>query len=237
MGSWETELLSTLITASTELDMFQKIELAAHALGFDHVAYGLRFPLPVSRPKTVLFNSYPEAWRQRYLNQGYLAIDPTVLHGQRSSAPLVWTDRVFESTPQFWNEARDTGLSVGWSQSSIDHMGVVGMMSLARSKEALSSAELAAKEVRMRWLVQVSHLALSRVVTGKLMREGRPTLTGREIEVLKWTADGKSAADISCILHLSIDTVNFHIKNAVAKLQTSNKTAAVVRAMVLGLLN
>jgi DNA-binding CsgD family transcriptional regulator len=236
MECWEEDLLNTLLAASTEKDMFQKIQVAAHALGFDHVAYGLRFPLPVSNPKTVLFNSYPAAWQNRYLDQGYLAVDPTVLHGQRSSDPLVWIDRVFESTPQLWDEARDAGLRVGWAQSSIDPAGMFGMISLARSAEALSSAELSAKEMRMRWLVHVSHLALSRVVTKKLMNERRPSLTGREIEILKWTADGKSAGDISCILHLSIDTVNFHIKNAVAKLQTSNKTAAVVRAVMLGML-
>jgi LuxR family quorum-sensing system transcriptional regulator SolR len=30
--------------------------------------------------------------------------------------------------------------------------------------------------------------------------------------------------------------VNFHVKNAVTKLQTTNKTAATVRAAMLGLL-
>jgi LuxR family transcriptional regulator len=35
---------------------------------------------------------------------------------------------------------------------------------------------------------------------------------------------------------ISVDTVNFHVKNAVMKLKTTNKTAAVVRAAMLGLL-
>ena len=63
-----------------------------------------------------------------------------------------------------------------------------------------------------------------------------PQLTAREIEVLKWTADGKTYADISTLLDVSENTVNFHVKNAVIKLQTTNKTAATVRAAMLGLL-
>lgn len=61
-------------------------------------------------------------------------------------------------------------------------------------------------------------------------------LTEREIEVLRWTADGKTSADISAILTISDNTVNFHIKNAVAKLGVANKTAAVVKAALLGYL-
>lgn len=64
-----------------------------------------------------------------------------------------------------------------------------------------------------------------------------PQLTVREIEVLRWTADGKSAQDIANILSLSKATVDFHVRNAVAKLQVPNKTAAAVRATVLGILN
>jgi len=60
-------------------------------------------------------------------------------------------------------------------------------------------------------------------------------LTLREIEILKWAAIGKTSKDMSSILQISINTVNFHIKNAVLKLETSNKTAAVARAITLGL--
>lgn len=61
-------------------------------------------------------------------------------------------------------------------------------------------------------------------------------LTPREVEVLRWTADGKSAADIAGILSLATDTINFHVKNAVRKLDTPNKTAAVAKAALLGFL-
>ena len=62
-------------------------------------------------------------------------------------------------------------------------------------------------------------------------------LTKREVEILRWTADGKSAEEIAQILHLSVNTINYHIKKSIAKLDAPNKTAAAVKAAVLGLLN
>jgi LuxR family transcriptional regulator len=38
------------------------------------------------------------------------------------------------------------------------------------------------------------------------------------------------------MLHISERTVNFHVHNAMAKLNAANKTDAVLRAAVLGLL-
>lgn len=111
------------------------------------------------------------------------------------------------------------------------------MLTLSRSQDALSAVELANQEIKMRWLVNIAHLTLSRIFTSTLVKQTQQALTPREIEVLKWTADGKTSGEVSGILAVSENTVNFHVKNAVAKLQAANKTAAVVRAAMLGLLN
>jgi LuxR family transcriptional regulator len=63
----------------------------------------------------------------------------------------------------------------------------------------------------------------------------RHTLTHREIETLKWSAVGKTAADIAMILRIKERTVHFHIASAVQKLGVPNKTAAVVQAISEGM--
>jgi LuxR family transcriptional regulator len=60
-------------------------------------------------------------------------------------------------------------------------------------------------------------------------------LTPREIEILKWTAEGKTAADIAIILSMKERTVHFHVANAVQKMGVSNKTSAVVQAALSGM--
>ncbi|MES2581693.1 MAG: autoinducer binding domain-containing protein [Pseudomonadota bacterium] len=237
MNTWQGDLLGMTDMGHTVNEVFGKITQASQALGFEFCAYGLRLPTPISNPRTIMLSNYPLAWQARYASQGYLAIDPTVAHGRHSQLPLVWNQRVFAATPDLWDESQSFGLRVGWAQSSLDAVGVGGMLSLARSTDHLSAAELATQEVKMRWLVNISHLALSRLFVSELVKESPPDLTCREIEVLKWTADGKSSCEIADLLSISENTVNFHIKNSVVKLRTANRTAAVVRAAMLGLLN
>lgn len=237
MKSWQEDLLRITVSSKCEHEVFQRIEAAAKALGFDHCAYGLRVPVPISNPKTFMLNNYPMAWRAQYASADYLQSDPTVQHGRQSQKPLVWSEKVFASTPKLWEDARSFGLCIGWCQSSLDAVGVGGMLTLSRSHDALSESELASQGIKFRWLVNVAHLSLARIHIAKLMSNTQRSLTAREVEVLKWTADGKTSSEVSDLLDVSENTVNFHIKNAVAKLQTANKTAAVVRAAMLGLLN
>lgn len=237
MTSWAEQLLSELDDAQTGEEVFRKIESAANSLGFEYCAYGLRAPWPLSKPKTRLVNNYPEWWKKRYDEARYIEIDPTVLHARRSALPVIWSDALFAKAPQLWQEARSAGLRVGWAKAAFDSCGVGGMLTLARSGEPITSNELAEKETRMRWLVNAAHFALKRVLMPSLMDDPERGLTEREIEVLKWAADGKTSGEISKILVISVDTVNFHVKNAVTKLKSANKTAAVVRAAMLGLLH
>lgn len=64
----------------------------------------------------------------------------------------------------------------------------------------------------------------------------QPALSRREREVLEWTACGKTSDEISSILDLSVSAVNFHVKSLLCKLECCNKTAAVARAALLGML-
>ena len=70
----------------------------------------------------------------------------------------------------------------------------------------------------------------------KVLPETEVKLSDREITVLRWTADGKTSGEISELLGIAERTVNFHINNAVAKLGTTNKLAAAIKATVLGML-
>ncbi len=67
-------------------------------------------------------------------------------------------------------------------------------------------------------------------------REERPSLTPRESEVLKLTAEGLSAPEIGFRLHISAATVKTHMQSAYEKLGVSDRAAAVAAAMRQGLL-
>lgn len=225
MDAWMEDFCHGLGRARSAESMFEWIAEAARHLGFERCAYGVRRPLPLAQPRALLLNNYDPRWQQRYLSAGYLSTDPIVAHGERSVEPVVWSEELFRGFPQMWDEARSFGIEVGWSQSCFDARGIGGMLSLARSHERLSPAELRAKEPGLRWLVNIAHVALSRAL---LVRDRPPpSLTEREDEILRWTADGKTAPEIAQILHLSVNTVNYHIKHALPKLGAATKAAAV----------
>ena len=64
----------------------------------------------------------------------------------------------------------------------------------------------------------------------------RPTLTSREGEILRFLAEGRTAARIGDELHLSEGTVKTHLNNLYEKLGVSDRAAAVATAMRWGLL-
>jgi DNA-binding CsgD family transcriptional regulator len=237
MQTVHENLLTALDRADNEDVVFAALLAEANRLGFEHCAYGLRLATPISNPKVLTLNNYPTAWQSRYQQAGYMAIDPSVRHGQLTRDPLLWGEKVFAATQDFWSEAKEQGLRIGWAQSSLDGFGVGGMLTLSRSSEALTERELRDKESEMRWLVQAAHLSLARLMKPRLTPQPEVPLTPREIEVLKWSADGKTAAEIGDILSISVPTVNFHIKNVIHKMRAANKTAAVVQALISGLLN
>lgn len=236
MNSWQETQIQSLLSAETEIDLFAALSRAANELDFEYCAYGMRMPLPISRPKLFMLNNYSQDWQQRYTQENYLAVDPTVAHGSRSVTPLVWADKVFATCRPFWEDARAHGLRVGWAQSCHDAKGVGGLLTLARSHDDLSPKELGDRSLKMSWLAQAAHEGMAQLLVSKLMPEAAVDLSTREIEVLRWTAEGKTSRDVGEIMHIAERTVNFHVNNALIKLGTANKTAAAIKAAMLGLL-
>ncbi len=80
----------------------------------------------------------------------------------------------------------------------------------------------------------MEHLRLDLMQMSRAVPLVHSGLTFREIEVLKWSAEGKTAAEVAIILDVKIRTVNFHIGSAIRKMGVTNKTSAVVQAALHG---
>lgn len=235
MAHWVASLLNALDRADSAHEAFDAVADGARQLGFEWCAYGFEHPLPFTRSDCYLISNYAPSWQARYAEARYLRVDPTVLRARKSMEPMVWNDRALRDAAQFWDEARSFGLRHGWAQSCFGPSGSVGLLSLARGHEPISRAELMMKDPELRWMVNVAHAALSRY----MVRPAHPTvhgLTRREVEMMQWAADGKSARQTAQILEVSRFTVEFHLKNACRKLGAGSRAAATARAAAMGLL-
>jgi LuxR family quorum-sensing system transcriptional regulator CciR len=65
---------------------------------------------------------------------------------------------------------------------------------------------------------------------GHCSPEKKVELTARETEIMRWVAEGKTNWEISIILHVSLNTVKFHLKNIYQKLGgVENRWSAVAQ--------
>lgn len=236
MECWRRRQLASLSDMGSDDAFLRELVSIAADLGFEYCAYTMRSPLPMAAPRLAGLNNYPREWQRLYAERNYGATDPTLARGAVSVLPFVWTEQLFERTLALRSDMRAHGLEMGWSQSCYDGKGSGGLLTLARSHGAVTDTELRAKMHRMSWLAQVTHETLSDRMLARLSPESSVCLTTREVDVLRWTADGRTSSEVSEILAISERTVNFHINNTLAKLNALNKTAAVVKAARLGFL-
>ncbi|MBH5373151.1 response regulator transcription factor [Bradyrhizobium glycinis] len=62
------------------------------------------------------------------------------------------------------------------------------------------------------------------------MADVQEILSARGGQCLGWVEEGKSSRAIGVILKVSENTVNFHVKNAIRKLETITRIQCVVKA-------
>ncbi|MBV8635198.1 MAG: autoinducer binding domain-containing protein [Burkholderiaceae bacterium] len=232
MNSWQEDHLKALLEIDSEQELFDEIAILAKDMGFDYCAYGIQMPVPISRPFVASFNNFSRGLQTNQERSAYHEFDLNAL--DLGHAPPIATGEVVVDAPQPWRGAH--GLQYGWTQFSHDASGAVGMLTLARMVAQMSDYELFENKIKMAWLAQFSHASMSRLLVPKYAPETLVTMTLREKEVLRWTAEGKTAYEIGQILAVSERTVNFHINNVVTKLGASNKTQAAVKAATLGML-
>jgi LuxR family quorum-sensing system transcriptional regulator SolR len=236
MDELQEELIQSALTAKDENDLFSSLLYTTRKLEFEFCAYGLRSPFPISQPKTVLVNNYPTDWQKRYSELKYIDCDPSVAHALTSSTPLLWTEEITRACRPFWEDAHAYGLRFGWAMPCHGNKGFKGMLTLSRSAEVITAAELSSKILNMHWLAHFAYGGMCCLHATKMVPELSSALSAREVEVLRWTAEGKTSRETSDIMNISERTVNFHAINAIRKLGTSNKTAATVKAALLGLI-
>ncbi|MBC7488688.1 MAG: autoinducer binding domain-containing protein [Glaciimonas sp.] len=236
MEKWKEDDFHTLSKKLSEQEFFDYFSARATEIGFEYCSFGMALPLPLNNPKFIVHNNYPEKWWLIYQSKNYLSVDPTVRHGLSSVAPILWNEKTFVAAPEMWEDAREHGLNYGWAQPARDTRGTIGMVSLSRSVEDVDADELDRHLARMQHISQLLLLGMTDLILPKEFPESLAHLTLREREVMRWTADGKTSYEIGRILIISVSTVNFHINNAIEKLNAVNKIQAVVKAAMLGLL-
>lgn len=225
----------------TREDIFQLLLRSANDLGFEHVAYcGLTYDdsnrSPTLRAPVILVN-YPPVWVNYYFDRKYEKIDPIFQNAFRRFKPFEWAqlDTLPKLTPHQQSmlaERRDAGLAFGLTVPIRGSPGELATISFASSKRVKLP-----EDIVLRLTVIACHFHLAYCALASTKHLGHTQLSAREAECLQWSASGKSSWEIGNILHISENTVNYHMKNAMRKLGTSSRVLAVLKAHKLRLID
>lgn len=221
-------------------DVFIALRKHLERLGFERFSYWL---LSADQgPRQPLFiSSYPEEWLKRYVNKNYASTDIVPRHVVRVSRPFSWGGVIqgmplTDSQRLIFNESREFGLHSGASVPIHGPGKAKGSFSVANDMPEEEFSKLFV--TRRHEIHLIATYAHEKILTFGITSPPGPNikLSPREIEILTWTAQGKTRWEISSILSISEDTVKKHIDHCCTKLNVSNKTHAVAIAMTHALI-
>lgn len=235
--------LSDFIDESNRADSTESVlALMKHAaadLGFDRFAYCAltrhdRYDAG-QNPAPAVAHNFPADWIDYYFDHDYQTLDPVLLLAPDIERPFLWDDlegphRLRPEQQRLMQEADEAGLRDGVGVPLHGPRGDVCLVTFAAADgHPRPGAELPKLDV----LAAQFHAAYSAL--GRLPSDPSATLlSARERECLQWIACGKSSWDIGMILHISENTVKFHVKNALRKLDANTRILAVVKAIRYG---
>lgn len=225
------------ISQASECALYKHTLKQIMLYGFDHFFFSITPNLGNIQTDSKIITSYPDEFVQCYASNPLLNKNAIINHCQASIELIIWDESAFINSPHFSKGAQTFGVNYGWSQAVHDAKGAVSILTLIRRTQPVSSQEFNEKAGDILWLCNQLHSAIAvRFSSYHTMTEPIARLSVRESEVLKWTAQGKTASDIAMILSLTPRTVNFHISSVMRKMGANNKTSAVVIASKSGLL-
>lgn len=225
------------ISQASECALYKHTLKQIMLYGFDHFFFSITPNFGNIQTDSKIITSYPDEFIQCYASNPLLNKNAIINHCQASIEPIIWDESAFINSPHFSKGAQTFGVNYGWSQAVHDAKGAVSILTLIRRTQPVSSQEFNEKAGDILWLCNQLHSAIAvRFSSYHTMTEPIARLSVRESEVLKWTAQGKTASDIAMILSLTPRTVNFHISSVMRKMGANNKTSAVVIASKSGLL-
>ncbi|SFN49614.1 DNA-binding transcriptional regulator, CsgD family [Cohaesibacter marisflavi] len=200
-----------------------------------HMAQTVTADMQIDAP--FVRTTYPPDWIAIYLTRSYVTIDPVVKEGLRRSLPFDWSEiEPTEEAMEMMTEFQVHGMGeYGYSIPITDKVGRRALLSVnSRAGETNWSGFV--KSFRQDWM-ELAHVLHKKAIIELFGDEDPvPVLSPRELEILHWSAKGKDYKEIALIVGISEHTVRTYMRSARYKLNCSNMSQAVAKAITLHLI-
>jgi len=226
-------LVQQMVSSIDELDNDQAIE---NALGWlcreCNCERAMFYQFRGSMLLTLVTFNVEDSWSAGYGRLRLFTQDPVIKFYRGQLGFLDWS-KAFELYPApdsyrqtVENHQLMPGCSYGYTSQGRSFQGVTSICSLNGLRRPLTHGD----QYLLSSLVPVLHL----VGRGTSLRSRG--LSDKELEILEWARDGKTAWEIASIRQISEATVKYHLKSIYNKLGVSNRAQAVGEALCLGII-
>jgi DNA-binding CsgD family transcriptional regulator len=228
----------------------QATDVAAFEARLVRFAQELEFPFvnavlvieplgPAEPPQFISIGNTPQAYLEASRDPTASARDPVNRRLRSLSVPFIYDQALYASAGagDLWETQAafgyKTGVAVALHLPDFRHflLGVDRDTSLPREEHHLSRLM-----ADLQLLAVHAQDAATRLLTPESHQPHPPELTPREVEILRWTMEGKTAWAVGAILGVTEGTVNFHLRNIFRKLGASSKHQAVLKALRMRLI-
>lgn len=215
--------------------VIQSLNEVATTTRADYFWHFRPFDVPSHIPK--IHSNFSKGFVNSYIEQKYQKTDPVVIDSLSSNILLWWEndDQACRDPvgDEVMRERFAQGCSIGVSLPVRGKAGQFSIFSLWSSDREAFRRAVADCFSNLHTYALYLHDALYR----HCRSQDAHSLTNIELELLRWTALGKTAWEISVLVSLPERTVHYHLAEASRKLYAPNKTAAVCTALKAGLLD
>jgi DNA-binding CsgD family transcriptional regulator len=220
---------------------FQSVVIRfAQQLGFETVSAMVVVDQPGIAPEFVNVHNTPLAFELEFKDLTVARRDPVMQHCRRSTMPIVWNQKTYLDKGEIalWDEQAKFGYRNGIAMALHLPEGRHFMLGVDRDQALPTDrGELTRLVADLQLFAVHAQDTAMRVLISEALQPERPALTPRELEVLRWTMDGKTAWEVGALLKITERTAVQHLQNAMQKLDVNSKHQAVLKALRLGLIH
>ena len=183
--------------------------------------------------------TYADSWREKYITENYLRIDPVVQGCYQRFHPVDWKtlDWSAKAVREFIKVSAEYG--VGNQGFSVPIRGPNGQFAVFTVNHSCGDEPWAAFiEANRRDLILIAHFFNQKALEFEPDRKPaqQQPLSPREVDAMTLLAIGYSRAQVASSLSISEHTLRVYIESARFKLGALNTTHAVAKAMSRGLI-
>jgi DNA-binding CsgD family transcriptional regulator len=209
-------------------------------LGFETVSAVTMIDHGRGRYELITVDNTPSNYVEPYSDKGSGRRDPVLQHCKRQTVPIIWNQDTYvaNGVGDLWEQQAQFGYRTGIAMALHLPEGKHFLLGVDRDRALPSDpGELQRLVADLQLFAVHAQEAAMRLLVPPELQPERPALTPRELEVLRWTMDGKTAWEVGAVLGISERTAVLHINNAMHKLKCVNKHQAVLKALRLGLID